>query len=91
MLTLIQNLIANNTLDTPTLRQLLIEHSIRVRQWYTIGALLDNKFRWQLQFSHRWNRYRYRLNILRENNSNNLTATDELMTKYLQHCKVGPN
>lgn len=38
----------------------------------------------QKQFLHRINRYGVRLNkLLTENNTNNMTPTDELMTKYI--------
>lgn len=42
---------------------------------------------WQVRYAHRWHRYRKRLKILIENNTNTMTETDLLMTKYI--AKLG--
>jgi len=68
---------ASPTVTSEELLQTHLSRSKAVRQWF------------QIQYIHRLNRYKLRLKkILTENNTNNMTATDELMTKYI--AKLGP-
>jgi len=68
---------ADPTVTTDELMQAHLARARAVRQWF------------QIQYLHRLNRYKLRLKkILTENNTNNMTATDELMTKYI--AKLGP-
>jgi hypothetical protein len=50
-----------------------------------IGMIIVTMYgRWQAQYMHRLKRYQQRLKILfSENNTNTMTAADELMTKYI--------